>query len=195
LDTKRIVNLIQVATFQSFTAESQSTRRKPLENSANSASLRFKSLVCSLFMMRWQLGLLNMTAFFRKHSTPILFFLLVTLLILSWMFPSSGLLLGILFLLLSFFIASSAVLQKHREAYLQGRITRRVFLRNVLLECTGIVLAMLLAGVLGRYMAGIATRQIRDDLIRVSAGIMVGLLVGMGVGTCARKTWGQLAKV
>ena len=136
-----------------------------------------------------------MAAFFRKHSTPILFFLLVTLLILSWMFPSSGLLLGIIFMSFSFFIASSAVLEKHREAYRQGKIGRGVFIRNVLLEGTGILLAMLLAGVLGRVMAGIATRPIEDGLVRVIAGIVVGMLVGIGVGTFARKTWGRVTKV
>ena len=136
-----------------------------------------------------------MATFFRKYSTPILFFLLVTLLILAWLFPSAGLILGIIFLLFSFFIASSAVLEKHREAYRQGKIRRSIFIRNVILEMTSILLAMLLAGLLGRYMAGIATRQIDNDLTRVVAGIMVGLLVGMGVGTFARKTWGRFAKI
>jgi uncharacterized protein YacL len=135
-----------------------------------------------------------MTTFFRKHSTPILLVLLVTLLLLSWLFPSSGLLLGIIFLFFSFFITSSAVLEKHREAYRQGKIARRVFIRNVLLEGTGILLAMLLAGLLGRYMAAIATRQIDNGLVRVIAGIVVGMLVGMGVGTFARKTWGRVTK-
>jgi len=136
-----------------------------------------------------------MAAFFRKYSTPILFFLLVTLLILAWLFPSAGLILGIIFLLFSFFIASSAVLEKHREAYRQGKIRRSIFIRNVILEMTSILLAMLLAGLLGRYMAGIATRQIDNDLTRVIAGIMVGLLMGMGVGTFVRKTWGRFAKI
>jgi hypothetical protein len=135
-----------------------------------------------------------MIAFFRKYSTPILLFLLLTLLILAWLFPSSGLILGIIFLFFSFLIASSAVLEKHRQAYLQGRITRSVFIRNVLLECSGILLAMVLAGILGRYIAGIATRQIDNGLIRLIAGIMVGLLVGIGIGILTRKTWGRLAK-
>jgi len=135
-----------------------------------------------------------MTTFFRKYSTPILFLLLLALLTLAWLFPSAGLILGIIFLLFSFFIASSAVLEKHRKAYRQGKIRRSIFIRNVILEMTSILLAMFLAGLLGRYMAGIATRQIDNDLTRVIAGIMVGLLVGMGVGTFVRKTWGRFAK-
>ena len=136
-----------------------------------------------------------MAAFFRKHSTPILFFLLVILLILAWLFPSNGLILGIIFLSFSFFIANSAVLEKHKEAYRQGKIRRSIFIRNVLLEGTGILLAMLLAGLLGRYMAEIATLQIDNGLIRVITGVVVGLLVGMGIGAFARKTWGRFAKI
>lgn len=135
-----------------------------------------------------------MTTFFRKHSTPLLLSLLFTLLILSWLFPASGLLLGFIFLSFSFFITSSAVLEKHKEAYRQGKIGRSIFIRNVVLDCTGILLAMVLAGVLGRLIAAIATRQIEDALVRMIAGILVGLLVGMGVGTFARKTWGRWAK-
>ena len=136
-----------------------------------------------------------MTTIFRKHSTPILFLALLTLLILAGRFPSHGLILGIIFLLLSLFVASLAVFEKHKEAYHQGKITRGVFIRNSVLEITGIILAMALAGLLGRYIATIATRQINDGLIRVIAGILVGLLVGMGVGAVAGKTWGRLAKV
>jgi hypothetical protein len=43
-------------------------------------------------------------------------------------------------------------------------------------------------------MAALAIRQLNDDLVRVVVGIVVSLLVGMGVGTVARKTWGRLAK-
>ena len=136
-----------------------------------------------------------MITFVRKHSTPILFLSLLTLLVLTWLFPSYGLRLGIIFLLLSLVIANLAVFEKHKEAYRQGNIGRSTFIRNSVLEIIGILLAMLLAGLLGRYMAALATRQINDDLIRVVAGIVVGLLAGMGVGTVARKTWGRLAKV
>jgi hypothetical protein len=136
-----------------------------------------------------------MTTFFRKYSTPILFCLLPALLVLAWLFPSTGLLLGIIFLLLSFFIASFAVLEKHKEAYRQGKITRGLFIRNTFLEITGILLAMVLAGLLGRYMAEIATRHINSDLTRVIAGITIGLLVGLGVGTLTKKTWGHFAKI
>ena len=64
-----------------------------------------------------------------------------------------------------------------------------------MLEISGAFLIMLLAGLLGRYAAQITTQQIGNDLIRVGAGIGVGLLVGLGVGMLAKKTWRRLVDV
>lgn len=136
-----------------------------------------------------------MTAFFKKHSTLILMSLLLMLLILAWVFPSAGLKLGIAFLLLSFLIASWMVLEKHKQAYRNGEITQVIFIRNAVLEITGTGLVMGLAGPLGRYAAGIAIQPIRDDLLRVIAGIGVGMVVGIGVGFLAKKTLRRLIEV
>jgi hypothetical protein len=133
-----------------------------------------------------------MTTFLTKHSAVILLSGLVTLLILAWVFPSAGLKLGITFLLLSFSIASLAVLEKHQKAYRKGEMTRGVFIRNAVLEISGVFLLMLLAGMLGRYTAEVATQQIGNDLIRLVAGILVGLLVGLGTGFLAKKTLRRL---
>jgi len=136
-----------------------------------------------------------MTAFFRKHSTPILFCILLTLLVLAWRFPWAGLRLGIIFLLFSLVAGSLAVLEKHRQAYRQGKITRGVFIRNAVLEITGILLAMALAALLGRPLAALATQSIGNGIIRVIAGILVGLLAGLGIGFVVKQTWGRLVKV
>jgi hypothetical protein len=136
-----------------------------------------------------------MTAFLKKHSTPILFFVLLTLLVLAWHYPSAGLKLGIVFLLFSLVTASVAALEGHKKAYRAGKIARGMFIRSAVLEITGILLAMTLAGVLGRPIARMATQQIGDGLIRVIAGILVGLLAGIGVGFIVRQTWGRLVKV
>ncbi|HEX5941938.1 MAG TPA: hypothetical protein VFY66_06640 [Anaerolineales bacterium] len=136
-----------------------------------------------------------MTAFLTKHSTTILMSGLMILLILAWIFPTAGLKLGIAFLLLTFFIASLAVLEKHKKAYRKEKVTRGVFIRNAVLEINGTFLVMLLAGLLGRYAAQITTQQIGNDLIRVGAGIGVGLLVGLGVGMLAKKTLRRLVDV
>lgn len=136
-----------------------------------------------------------MTAFFTKHSTVILMSGLVILLILAWIFPSAGLKLGITFLLLSFLIASLAVLEKHKKAYVKGEITRGVFIRNAVLEISGGFIIMILAGLLGRSAAEIATQQIGNDIIRLIAGIMVGLAIGLGVGILAKKTLRRLVEL
>jgi hypothetical protein len=62
------------------------------------------------------------------------------------------------------------------------------------LEITGILLAMSLAGWVGKPIAALATRQIGEGLVRVIAGILVGLLAGIGVGFLVRQTWGRLVR-
>ena len=136
-----------------------------------------------------------MSNFFKKHSTIILMSLLLILLILAWIFPSSGLKLGIVFLLLSFLITSIVVLEKHQKRYHGGEITRGVFIRNSAVEISGTGLIMLLAGLLGRAIAEIAARPIQHELFRVIAGIAVGLLVGLGVGILAKKILRRLVEV
>lgn len=136
-----------------------------------------------------------MTAFFTKHSTILLMSGLATLLILARVFPSAGLKFGVTFLCLSFIIAGLAVLEKHKNAYRKGEITRRVFIRNAVVEISGGFVVMLLAGLLGRNAAEIATQQIGNEIVRLVAGIMVGLLVGLGVGRLAQKTLRRLVEV
>jgi hypothetical protein len=136
-----------------------------------------------------------MTTFITKHSTIILMSGLVILLILAWVFPAAGLKLGITFLLLSFLIASFVVLDKHKKVYSKRQITRGIFIRNAALEISGIFVIMLLAGLLSRYAAGIATQQIGNGIIQIIAGLVVGLMVGLGVGVLAKKTLRQLVEV
>ena len=135
-----------------------------------------------------------MAVFLKKYSTPILFFVLLTLLILAWRFPAIGLKLGIIFLLITLLTAGLAILEKHKQAYRAGQITRSIFIRNAALEFTGVLLAMSLAGWLGRPLAKLATQGIEDDLIHLVAGMVVGLLAGMGIGLLVRQMWGQLIR-
>ena len=136
-----------------------------------------------------------MIALLRKHSTPILLFVLLTLLVLSWRFPAMGLRLGIIFLLFTLVTASFGIVGKHREMYRQGKLTRVLFIRNAVLEILGVLLAMSLAGGLGRTLAALATEGIGDHLVRMIAGLVVGLLAGLGIGFLVRQTWGRLVKL
>lgn len=135
-----------------------------------------------------------MHSLFRKYSMIISVLLFLGLLIFIWLFPSSGLILTILFLTCGFALASFPVIAKHRQAYLQGKISRSVCIRNILLDVTGILLALILAVLLGRYIADIATNKISNDLIKLIAGIMIGLSIGIVVGTLVKNTWKRLAK-
>jgi hypothetical protein len=133
-----------------------------------------------------------MISLLRKYTTLILILLLPALFVLAWLFPSARSGLGMVFLLASFLIASLATIQKHRETWLKGRITRGILLRNVSLEITGTALAMLLAGSLGRAVAGLVMEQVDGDLTRLVAGLLAGLSMGMVVGIFVNKTWGRL---
>lgn len=135
-----------------------------------------------------------MLSLFRKHAMIISLLLFLSLLICVWLFPSSGLILTILFLLCGFVLASLPIVEKHRQAYLQGQISRGVYVRNIFFDAAGILLALILAGLLGRYIAEIATRQISNDLTKLIAGIMIGLLIGIAVGIFVKQAWGRLVK-
>src|SRR3990170_970855 len=134
-----------------------------------------------------------MSILFGKHSTLISIALLLAV-IAVWQFPSARLMLFLLLLLFSVARAFASVIAKHREAHLRGRITSVIFVRNVLIETAGLLLAMVLAGLLGRFIAQIATQHISNDLIKLAAGIATGLLVGIGVGVLMQRLSGRVMK-
>src|SRR3990170_1673084 len=134
-----------------------------------------------------------MSILFGKHSTLISIALLLAV-IAVWQFPSARLMLFMILLLFSVARAIASVIAKHREAHFQGRITSVVFVRNVLIETAGLLFAMVLAGLLGRFIAQIMTQHISNDQIRIAAGIATGLLVGIGVGVVMQRISGRFMK-
>ena len=134
-----------------------------------------------------------MTILFGKHSTLISIALLLAV-IAVWQFPSARLMLFMILLLFSVARAIASVIAKHREAHLQGRITSVIFVRNVLIETAGLLLAMILAGLLGRSIAQIVTQHISNDPIKLAAGIATGLLVGIGVGVLMQRISGRFMR-
>lgn len=130
-----------------------------------------------------------------KLSMELIPFLLLLVLLLSmWLLPSATSVLGIALIAISLSIAVFSILRKHRTAYLQGRLTRAALVRNTFLDVSGILLAVALAGLLGRYVVGLVTRPISNDLARLIAGILLGLLVGIGVGLLVNRAWGRFVK-
>lgn len=130
--------------------------------------------------------------FFNNYMSSISF---LALLVVLWQVPTTIHTIFIGFLLFSVAIAISSIFEKHRGAYLQGKITRALFVRNTLLEIFGILLAMTLAGLLGRYIAQIATQQISNELTKLLAGIVIVLLVGAGIGLLVKRVWRSFVKL
>jgi hypothetical protein len=135
-----------------------------------------------------------MITLLTRYLHFILISLLLALFVLAWLFPGAGTLVGTAFVLLSFSIVSVAIVRKQRDSYSRGRISRGMFLRNVVLEITGTGLTMVAAGLLGRTLAGMLTAQVNDDLVRFAAGMGIGLLAGILVGLFVSQTWGRLVR-
>ncbi|MCC6299171.1 MAG: hypothetical protein IT314_07725 [Anaerolineales bacterium] len=123
------------------------------------------------------------------------FLLLAVVVIVLWLFLSAAPMLGGMFLFFSLVIAILSIFKNHREIYLQGKVRRGAFVRNVSVEILGILLAMALAGLLGRHLAQIAMEQIHPASIKIIVGVAVGLLAGMGVGVLVRQAWDRMTQL
>ena len=97
-------------------------------------------------------------------------------------------------LIISSAIAIFSAVQKQMQLFREKPTSRLKLVLNVLLEIMGILIAMVLAGLLGRYIAQLGTAQISHDLTKMVAGIVIGLLAGMGIGILVTRTWGKLVK-
>ncbi|MBN2118139.1 MAG: hypothetical protein JW730_16300 [Anaerolineales bacterium] len=132
--------------------------------------------------------------FLKKHFILITILFLVVFALSAWKFPSAAPLIGMIFLCSSLGIAIFSIVVKHRSAYGEGRLTRFAFLRNVFLDVSGVLLAVVLAALLGRYAADLVAQQIDGAVLRFAAGMLVGVLVGISVGLLVRGAWGRFVK-
>src|SRR5215207_1913573 len=73
-------------------------------------------------------------------------------------------------LFISFAIALVSAVQKQLQLFREKPTSRFKLVLNVLLEIMGILLAMVLAGLLGRYIAQLGTTQISNGLTKLVAG-------------------------
>ena len=128
----------------------------------------------------------------------------------NWFFPAIALILalfaafffapswaGVISAILFFIILAMAIfsiLQNQMKQYREKRISRTRLSFNVLSEIVMILVAMILASLLGRYVAEIATEPIVNGLTKFIAGIVIGLLAGMSVGFLVKRTWSRLTK-
>lgn len=137
-----------------------------------------------------------MTTAFAKHvislTTSLLFIL--ALFLTARLYPTIGITLGIIFLVFGLAASASMIIKKNRDACLQGKILRSAAVRNSVLEITGILLAMLLAGRIGRPLAVLVTGQIGHEIIRLLAGLVIGLLAGAVTGALVKGVSNRLVR-
>ena len=121
--------------------------------------------------------------------------ILVTALFAAYFFGAgwAGVIVAALFCL-TLVWAIFAVLREQRKQYRESRISRTQMIRSVLFQIVGILLAVALASLLGRWVAEFATQQMSNGLIKFIAGMITSLLAGMGVGFLVKQTWSRLAK-
>ncbi|MCC6298748.1 MAG: hypothetical protein IT314_05590 [Anaerolineales bacterium] len=134
-------------------------------------------------------------SFLKRPLVVSIQFLLLIVTSIRHLSVAALIMIGIGALAVSLASATVSIFKRHKVSHSQGKITRGDFVRNVSVEILGILLAMALAGLLGRYLAQIAMEQIHEVSIKFIVGIMIGLLAGMGVGVLVKRTWIQLVKI
>jgi hypothetical protein len=132
-----------------------------------------------------------MITFLKKHISLISALIFLATL---WLFPAVIRPVFVTVLAINIASAFTAIFKSHRMAYLQGKITVGNFVRKVAFGILGILLAMTLAGLLGRIIAQVATEQISNDFTELIAGVVIGLLAGMGMGVLVKRTWGKFVR-
>ena len=123
-----------------------------------------------------------MTTFFNGRATIIFVFLLLTMLILTWLFPSSRFMIEATFITVSLALASLVVVAKNRESYQQGNLTKRAFVRNTFFDILSLLLSMTLAGLLAHYIAQNMMASVGSGLARIGVVIVISLLAGVSTG-------------
>ena len=128
-----------------------------------------------------------MTTFLKDRSTLIFVLLLLAMLILTWLFPSSRFLIEAAFLLVSLALASLVVVGKNRESYKQGKLTRGAFVGHSLFDVFSVLLAMAATGWLAHSVAQILMAQAGSDVRTLAAVLAASLLAGVSIGMLMKR--------
>jgi cobalamin synthase len=128
-----------------------------------------------------------MTTFFNGRATIIFVFLLLTMLILTWLFPSSRFMIEATFITVSLALASLVVVVKNRESYQQGNLTKRAFVRRTIFDILSILLSMTLAGLLAHSIAQNMMASVGSGLTRIGVVIVISLLAGVSIGILMKR--------
>ena len=115
--------------------------------------------------------------------------LTVVLLGVSFFAPGpAGVIAGAVFVLI-LSMAIFSVVRNQAKLYREKRISRNRMIWSVLYEITGILLAIILAFLVGRYIVEVVTEPINNSLAKLIAGMVISLIAGMGVGFLVKRIW------
>ena len=126
----------------------------------------------------------------NKHQTLITILLVLILLTTFFLFPAQIQIVSLIMLLTSIGMAMLLIFQQHQRAYDNAECTRERMTRNLTLDLLGLLFAMGVAMVVGRW-AG--------SYVGPRAGFWVGLVAGFAGGFLAawgvRSMWGRLVRL
>ena len=123
-----------------------------------------------------------MMNYLKKYSTLATILLPVVLLILMRSSPLLGITFGIIYFLFGIIVISYSIYKRHKRSYLQSKISRSIFFRNNLVEIIGVLLALILAAPIRKYLAMIGTQHIKNEILLLLVGLVIGLLAGGAIG-------------
>ena len=127
-----------------------------------------------------------MMNYLKKYSTLAIILLPVILLILMRSSPLLGITFGIIYILFGVIVLSYSIYKRHKKSYLQSKISRSIFFRNNLIEIIGVLLALILAAPIGKYLAMIGTQHINNEILLLLVGLVIGLLAGAVTGALVK---------
>ena len=128
-----------------------------------------------------------MITFFKDRATIIFVILLLSMLILTWLFPSSRFMIEAIFILVSLALASLVVVAKNRDSYQQGKLTQRAFVRHTIFDILSLLLSMTLAGLLAHSIAQNMMPSVGSGLASIGVVIILCMLAGVSAGTLMKR--------
>ncbi len=124
-------------------------------------------------------------------------FFLASILASLFFWPSIARLLSLIVMVVGLAAIITFNVQRHIQVHRQGKISREVLARNIVVDVLGILLIMaaviLVAGKVGAY-AGQAAGRAWGVTAGILSSLAAGLAVGFGVSLLVRWVWGKLFK-
>jgi hypothetical protein len=131
---------------------------------------------------------------FKYSLFIVLSVLIIFTLLITSQVSTAGIALSWIFLLFCLVATSYSIVKKHKKLYQLAKIPLSISIRNICLEIAAILLAMALAGVIGRYLSELASVAINNTLDEFITEIGIGLLAGWAIGLVIKNASGRLMK-